>query len=313
MRLSRSLVVRPMKDIHALAPARGRLQLRSVGLSGIRKPLSIRRSGRVHVLAATIGLAVDLPADRKGSDLSRHAEILAEIVDRTVLQPTESLEAACSTIARELLQRHGYATEATVTAEAEYFLRRGVSPDHQSFEDYRLRAEAHALRESGPSVRLHRAIGAEAVGMTACPCAMETTRDLLTAEFPALADPPLRNLPMITHNQRNRTRLMFDFTGEGDVEVDEIIDAIEAAQSTPTYAILKRGDEGRVVVDAHRNPKFVEDVIRDLLASLPGRFPRVPDDVLLRAHTLSEESIHKYNVEASHEATMGDLRRSGTP
>ncbi|MCI4373415.1 MAG: GTP cyclohydrolase, FolE2/MptA family, partial [Thermoplasmata archaeon] len=72
-----------MKDVHAMSPARGRLQLRSVGLSGIRKPLSVRRPDRVNVLAATIHLAVDLPADRKGSDLSRNAEILAEIVDRT--------------------------------------------------------------------------------------------------------------------------------------------------------------------------------------------------------------------------------------
>ncbi len=198
-----------------MAPNRGRLQLRSVGLSGIRKPLSIRRPDRVNVLAVTIGLAVDLPADRKGSDLSRNAEILAEIVDRTVLQPADSLESACSSIARELLARHAYATEATVEAEAEYFLRRGVSADRQSFEDYLLRAEARALRAPDQTVHLERAIGAEAVGMTACPCAMETTREKLETEFPLLTDPQLKSLPMITHNQRNRTRLMFDFRGGG--------------------------------------------------------------------------------------------------
>ncbi len=296
-----------------MVPERGRLQLRSVGLSGIRKPLSIQRPGRVNVLAATIDLAVNLPSDRKGSDLSRNAEILAEIVDRTSLQPAESLESACSSIARELLQRHPYATEATVEAEAEYFLRRGVSEDRRSFEDYRLRAEAFATRAPDGSIQLHRVIGAEAVGMTACPCAMEATREKLTSEFPLLADPRLKDLPMISHNQRNRTRLMFDFAGDGEVEVDQIIDAIEASQSSPTFAILKRGDEGQVVLDAHRNPKFVEDVVRDLMASLPGRFPQIPDPVVVRARTVSEESIHKYNVEASHEATMGELRRSRAP
>jgi GTP cyclohydrolase-4 len=296
-----------------MAPERGRLQLRSVGLSGIRKPLSIQRPGRVNVLAATIDLAVNLPADRKGSDLSRDAEILAEIVDRTSLHPAESLETACSSIARELLQRHPYASEATVQAEAEYFLRRGVSDDRQSFEDYLLRAEAHAVRTSDQSIQLSRAIGAEAVGMTACPCAMETAREKLGEEFPLLQDPRLSDLPMITHNQRNRTRLMFEFGGAGAVEVDDIIDAIEASQSSPTYAILKRGDEGRVVLNAHRNPKFVEDVVRDLLASLPARFPQTPDEVVVRVSTRSEESIHKYDVEASHESTMGELRRSGGP
>jgi GTP cyclohydrolase IV len=104
---------------------------------------------------------------------------------------------------------------------------------------------------------------------------------------------------------------MFDLTGDGEVEVDDVIDAIEAAQSSPTFAILKRGDEGRVVMNAHRNPKFVEDVIRDLMASLPGRFPQLPDDVVVRASTISEESIHKYNVGASHDATMGELRAPG--
>jgi GTP cyclohydrolase IV len=299
-----------MKDVHAMAPDRGSVGLRSVGISGIRKPLSIRRKGRVNVLAATIDVAVDLPSKRKGSDLSRNAEILAEIVDRSVLEPVDSLESACSSIARELLARHAYATEATVEAEAEYFLRRGISSERQSFEDFLLRAEARAHRAKDQTIELRRAVGAEAVGMTACPCAMETTREKLEAEFPLLKDSRLRDLPMISHNQRNRTRLMFEFAGEEEIEVDAIIDAIEAAQSSPTYAILKRGDEGQLVLNAHRRPRFVEDVVRDLLASLPGRFPHVSDSVLVRASTVSEESIHKYNVEANHEVTLGELRSS---
>ena len=114
---------------------------------------------------------------------------------------------------------------------------------------------------------------------------------------------------MISHNQRNRTRLLLEFDGDGTVEVDDLIDAIERAQSSPTYAILKRGDEGRVVLNAHRNPKFVEDVLRDLLASLPERFPNIPDSTVVQATTVSEESIHKYNVEAAHQLTFGELRQ----
>ncbi|HYA10980.1 MAG TPA: GTP cyclohydrolase MptA [Thermoplasmata archaeon] len=299
----------PPTDIHALAPARGRMKLRSVGVSGIRKPLNVQRAGRTHPLAVTFHVAVDLPSSRKGSDLSRNAEILAEIVDETVTRPVESLENACSAIAAELLRRHGYATEASVEASAEYFLRQGVSEEKRSFEDYTLVAEARATRGADGAVTVHRAVGAEAVGMTACPCAMETCRERLTAEFPLLADPRLAALPMISHNQRNRTRLVFELAGDTDVEAEEVIAAIEAAQSSPTYAILKRGDEGQVVLNAHRHPKFVEDVLRDLLASLPERFPHVPDSVAVVATTVSEESIHKYNVEASHRTTFGELRR----
>jgi GTP cyclohydrolase IV len=299
-----------MKDVHAMAPTRGRLTLRSVGVSGIRKPLSVQRGDRVHTLAATFQVAVDLPSSRKGSDLSRNAEVLAEIVDRTIERPVPSLESACSTIAQELLVRHTYATEATVEASAEYFLRKGISEQKKSFEDFLLLAEARATRADGKGVELRRAVGAEAVGMTACPCAMETTREKLTNEYPLLADSSLASLPMISHNQRNRTRLVFEFAPETEVEVDDLIAAIESAQSSPTYAILKRGDEGQVVLDAHRHPKFVEDVLRDLLASLPAAFPDLPDEVMVRASTISEESIHKYNVEASHRISLGELRRS---
>jgi len=305
--------VAPSKDIHAEPPTAGHLKLRSVGVSGIRKPLNVHRGGRTHVLAVTFHVAVDLPSDRKGSDLSRDAEILAEIVDETVTRPVESLENACSSIASELLRRHPYASEASVDASAEYFLRQGISEEKRSFEDYTLAAEAHATREDDGAVTIRRAVGAEAVGMTACPCAMETCRDRLTQEFPLLADPRLRDLPMISHNQRNRTRLVFELDGPDEVEAEELIAAIEAAQSSPTYAILKRGDEGQVVLHAHRHPKFVEDVLRDLLASLPSRFPTVPDTVAVRATTVSEESIHKYNVEASHRITLGELRHRAEP
>jgi GTP cyclohydrolase IV len=292
-----------------MTPSRGQFPLRSVGISGIRKPLTILRDGREHHLSVILRVAVDLPSHRKGSDLSRNAEILAEIVDHTTTRPAGSLESACSAISRELLVRHTYAERASVEASAEYFLRRGISEEKRSLEDYTLLAEAHARRSEGGGIALERSVGAEAVGLTACPCAMETTREILVEEFPLLARPELRDLPMISHNQRNHTRLVFDLDESTEVEVDSMIDAIEAAVSSPTYAILKRGDEGRVVVDAHRRPKFVEDVLRDLLASLPTRFPGVPDSTGVRASTVSDESIHKYNAEACHRLTFGELRR----
>jgi GTP cyclohydrolase IV len=304
-------VVYLVKDVHAMAPTRGRLTLREVGVNGIRKPISVQRPDRVVVLAAEFSVAVDLPASRKGSDLSRNAELLAEIVDWTSARPVASFESACAEIARELLVRHTYARDSRVAAEAEYFLRRGISVDRESFEDYRLIGEARATRTDSGEIALVRGIGAEAVGMTACPCAMETCRERLTTEFPALRDPSLRDLPMITHNQRNRTRLFFELVNDAAPEADAIIEAIEAAQSSPTYAILKRGDEGQLVLNAHRHPKFVEDVLRDLLSSVGSRFPDLPDAVLVRTSTVSEESIHKYNVVASHEATLGELRAPG--
>ncbi len=299
-----------MRDVHALVPSVARFDLHQVGISGVRKPIAVRRLERAVTLAASFDIAVDLPPTRKGSDLSRSAIVLAEVVDATVTRPVPSLEAACVGIARELLARHEYATTATVRAEAEYFLRRGIAPERMSLEDYRILADAVCTRSSpAGSVSTTESIGAEAVGMTACPCAMETARDALAEEFPLLRDPALRDLPMVTHNQRNRTRLQFDL-GEGhEVEVDRILAVIEAAQSSPTYAILKRGDEARMVIAAHRRPRFVEDVLRDLLHQVASAFPELPDSTVARARTVSEESIHKYDVVAEHRATLGEIRR----
>lgn len=287
-----------------------RLPIGRVGIVGVRKPLSIQRPGRVSSLAATFEVFVDLPHDRKGSDLSRNAQILAEIIDQTAHRPFPSLEAACVKIARELLERHTYATEAEVSAEAEYFMDRGIAPDKTSLEDFRLLAQAWAVRKEGSMV-LRKAIGAEAVGMTACPCAMETCRAALLKEFPRLADPSLKDLPMITHNQRNRTRVTLLLPEKGEAEADVLIAAIEEAQSSPTFAILKRGDEGDVVINAHRKPRFVEDVLREVLGLVALRFPDLPDGTEVSAQTQSEESIHKYDVRADHRMTFGEIRRGG--
>ncbi|MHB8351794.1 MAG: GTP cyclohydrolase MptA [Thermoplasmata archaeon] len=300
-----------MKDVHAMAPVNTRLRLREVGVSGVRKPISVQRPGRAETLSAEFSVRVDLPPERKGSDLSRNAELLAELIDATVTRPVQSLEAACREIARELLIRHTYATEAYVEARAQYFLPRGIRPERSSFEDYVLLAEARASRDpAGGDPRLLWKIGAEAVGMTACPCAMETCRALLEKEFPLLRDPSLAALPIVSHNQRNRTTLSFELSEPADIEADRIVAAIEAAQSSPTFAILKRGDEAAVVLNAHRNPKFVEDVIRDVLAQVPILFPEAPDSAVVHARTRSEESIHKYDVTAAHSATLGELRRN---
>lgn len=297
-----------MPDVHARPPEEGHLNLRAVGITEVRKPLHVRRPDRVVTLSASFTVTVDLPADRKGSDLSRNAELLAELVDDTAQHPVESLESACGAIARELLVRHAYATESSVHAEAEYYRSRGIAPGRAALEDYTLVASAHARREAGREVSVRREVGGEAIGMSACPCAMENVREELLRAHPTLADPSFADLPLVTHNQRTRTRLSLEIGPSVEVEADRLLDTIEAAQSSPTYAILKRGDEARVVLNAHRRPKFAEDIVRDLLASVPERFPQLPDDTGVVARTVSEESIHKYNVVAEHRTTVGELR-----
>jgi len=93
-----------------------------------------------------------------------------------------------------------------------------------------------------------------------------------------------------------------------DVEADEIIDIVQEAFSSPTYELLKRDDEGQVVINAHSKPRFVEDVVRHVLESVVERYSKLPDNVEVRVKSESEESIHKHNAFAERTTTLKELR-----
>ena len=93
-----------------------------------------------------------------------------------------------------------------------------------------------------------------------------------------------------------------------DVEANGLIDLIESGFSSPTFELLKRDDEGAVVINAHKNPKFVEDVVRTVLTKIVDAYKDLPDDVGVVVRSESEESIHKHNAFAERTCTLGALR-----
>jgi len=279
-------------------------RLTRVGVRGVAKPAQVRRPTKTTTLTVVFDVFVDVPATQRGAHLSRNLEVVGEVVDTSVRAPVPGLEDLAAEIAREMLRRHEYATTSEVWASADYFLERTSPWGRRSLEPYRIVAKATARR--GPPVEVHRAIGVEVVGMTACPCAMETIRAELgtpPVEAGGLAD----DLPVITHNQRNRTTLVVDVDG-ADVDADDLIGIVEGSMSAPTYALLKRPDEARLVRQAHEHPKFVEDVVRDVLAAVLARYPGLPDRAWVSVKSESEESIHKHNAFAERTTTVGELR-----
>ena len=279
-------------------------RLNKVGVTGVLKPVQVRRPNREVTLTTAMDVYVDLPPNQKGSHLSRNLEAINEVVDRSVRDPVSSLEELTETIARSLLKRHDYATTSEVWATADYFLERTSPWGRTSLEPYRLVARANAHRGSR---EVERSIGVEVVGMTACPCAMETVREDLLKEHPEVAKWP-DGVPIITHNQRNRTTVVLQEPPGHDVEADDLIDLVEESLSAPTFGLLKRPDEARLVEMAHRNPKFVEDVVRDVLDRLLRRYPKMPDATWVRVKSEAEESIHKHNALAERSTTFGELR-----
>jgi GTP cyclohydrolase-4 len=87
-----------------------------------------------------------------------------------------------------------------------------------------------------------------------------------------------------------------------------MVTLVEASMSAPTFELLKRGDEARLVLQAHESPRFVEDVVREVLARAKKAYDHLPDDTVITVKSEAQESIHKHNAFAERVTTLGDLQ-----
>lgn len=277
-----------------------RYKLSRVGVRNVHKPVIVKREGLANRLNGTLNCSfdiyVDLPADQKGSHMSRNVDVINEVVSESLENPVPGLEILSVDICRRLLVHHEYAKHAEVHITAEYFKPNKTPLGRDTFETYTLYAGGDIVRD-GP---LTTEIGISAVGMSACPCAQQTVTEMLGYSG---------DMPVMTHNQRNVCTLKLTLPEGVYVEAEELIDLVEDSFSSPTFELLKRPDEGQVVINAHRNTKFVEDVARGVLERVVARYPDLPDDAVVNVVSDSEESIHKHDAYAERTATMGELRQ----
>jgi GTP cyclohydrolase-4 len=117
----------------------------------------------------------------------------------------------------------------------------------------------------------------------------------------------LEVIPIATHSQRGRGTLIVSC--HPNVSADDLVRIVEASMSSEIYELLKRPDEFFVVNRAHRNPKFVEDIVRDMLGHVAQVYPELPDDAFVLARQINAESIHRHDVLAERGATLRDVRR----
>jgi GTP cyclohydrolase-4 len=288
-----------LPDVQSHSAARP-FRLTRVGVTGVVKPIRISRGGKANALVGTFDVFVDLPAEQRGTHMSRNIEVVNRLIDEHVRKESASMEDLASGIAHALLERHEYAADAECIVSADYF-REQRTPLNKAPTLERYDLFARVLLKRGGDER--RTIGVAVVGMTACPCAMEGSRAILTQKGHDVAD-----FPTITHNQRNVATLEVETPPGHSVEADLLIDIAEASLSAPTYELLKRGDETALVMQAHENPRFVEDVVREMLHGVCERYAALPDDAVVLARSEAEESIHKHNAYAERAATMGELR-----
>lgn len=308
-----------LPDVQACSPDI-KITLTRVGVTNVKKLVELARGGgkRPIVLVSDFHLFVDLPSDIKGANMSRNLEAMYEVLDEAISTTVYDVEDLCSEVAKRLLQRHEYASTAEVGMKSEYVLiRRTPVMKITCQEPATIIAEARAYRETAGSteMRVRKTIGAEIVGMTACPCAQELIREQAAAELgnrgmsKEESDSFLNSIPLATHNQRGRGTITIEVEDDVRIPLDKIIGIIERSMSAKTYEILKRPDEARIVETAHRRPMFVEDCVREMAKQLVETFEDLPDESTVTIEQVNEESIHQHNAVAERVATMGDLRR----
>lgn len=290
-----------------------RLSLNRVGVSNLKRVLHLNVDGRERVFNARVDMVADLRADKAGVHMSRFSETLEEAA-LDVLAPDAPVarieELAQAIAARIVASQH--AVCADVNLRAEFGLQRWTPVSGKRGEEtYTLTGIAHSDRRGS-----RRVTGIEAEGMTACPCAQlmmreHNTQELLDVGFSAQeAKRALEALPVATHNQRGRGSLLIGNTSSRaePVRAEDLVEIVESSMSSETYDLLKRPDEFFVVNKAHHNPKFVEDVVRGILARALEVYEDFPDEAFIAATQLNFESIHKHDAFAESFATFGELR-----
>ncbi len=283
------------KDVQSQSPP-VTSHLDRVGITNVVRPIEVSRKKTI-TLIPTFRVFVDLPPSRKGSDLSRDIEALEDVVEGEVEGRSKGIEYVAELIVNRLLERHPYATYAEAHLTADYFLERSNPKGRKTVEKYTIMGIAK--KRAGEEVQ--RYIGVVATGISVCPSAMTTVSRLVGR---ASEDPPF-----ISHNQRNDVTIIMQVPNGTDVEVDELIDIAEMSMSAPTYELLKREEEGLLVLNAHKNPKFVEDVVRDVVKNLVNKFKDFPDYTEIEVRSESYETIHKHNAYAEKRGKLGDFKK----
>ena len=247
------------------APDERHLVIQRVGVKDLRYPLQLMVAGAVQQTAALWSLDVALPAEKKGTHMSRFVAWL-EALD-------VPLEAASLRHRHALMLDKLEAQEGRIEAAFSFFLRkRAPVSGVQSLLDYQGRWISET--RAGKTV-LWAEVGVPVKSL--CPCSKEIS------DYGA-------------HNQRSlvtiRAELLDDATRP--LAWHELVRFAEDAASSEIWPLLKRTDEKWVTERAYENPKFVEDLARDVALALNAdpRVGRYSVDIE------NFESIHNHSAYA---------------
>lgn len=251
----------PIADVQSSADTR-RIPINKVGIKDIRHPIRVRdRSGGEQHTIATFNMYVDLPHNFKGTHMSRFVEILNHY-EREIT--VESFKEMLTEMTSRLGARSGH-----IEMRFPYFVsKKAPVSGVQSLLDYDVRFIGQR-KDSHNSLNIRIVVPVTSL----CPCSKEIS------DYGA-------------HNQRSHVTV--DCRTRGFIWLEELIDVVEREASSELYGLLKRPDEKYVTERAYDNPKFVEDMVRDIAVKLNG-------DERVRAYIVESEnfeSIHNHSAYA---------------
>jgi len=301
-----------MIDLQESLPKQ-QLKLTRVGVKNLRTELKVQGKGGVITLFPKIEMYVDLPSTRRGVHLSRDPESLHEVMEGTK-RKVYSIEDFCESLARSLLEKHDYATQAEVNLESDYVIPRTAPGQTLSIkEPCELLATAKATKDES-RISVSRAVGVRVVGFTACPCTQDLLRTLTSDRLKKLGyegkqiEKILENSVCATHTQRTTGSILMTCPPGKRVDVEDLATILENSMSGQTYTILKRPAEASVVEAGHRRPMFTEDVVREAVLAVSKKYEDFPDDVAVFVQMYSNESVHKHDIIAERTTTLGEIR-----
>jgi GTP cyclohydrolase FolE2 len=244
-------------DVQDERPKNG-IELEKVGVEGLKKYVVVRRPNQNYHVIVKINSYITLPPTQRGAHMSRFVESVEEI-------PTEasSIEALAMEISDNAYQKHGFHCFTKIFGELPYERERPSGKKENS---------AAKMFASYSTKEQQKRVGVSVNGILACPCSIEMCGGL-------------------SHNQRGTLTVEVDIS-KNNIELLDIIEICNQSFSSPTFSLLKRPEEKEVVELIHRNPRFVEDVVRCCVELLGKKY----SNIYCRVKCVSMESIHDHNV-----------------
>lgn len=290
------------------------IKLTRVGVTGVKKLLQLeRKNKRPIILLPTFDAFVDLPNNQKGVHMSRNPEAISEVLETVANDSTVDIESLCAKIVDKMMTKHEYAKRVEISMTTDFmFLKESPVTKNKTQEMSKLIAKATGFRKEDGTIEIRKQIGAEVIGMTVCPCAQESVREsnknkLLDFLDEETTQKVLDTVTFASHNQRGVGTVLIEVP-EDKIKAEDIIEIIESSMSSPVCELLKRPDENATVLNAHANPVFVEDCVRNMMEKIATKYSDLPDDTLITARQENQESIHRHNAYAEKVTTMGELK-----